>query len=268
MKKIFLLLTIAVFCLGLCSCGKNKEKTIVVGASSTPHALILEQVKPILEEQGYKLEIKKMDDYTIPNTALVQGSLDANYFQHLPFLLDFNKNNGSNLVSVGSIHYEPFGLYGNNIVNLTEATKQVLIPNDGSNRSRALLLLQQVGLITLRSDVDPAGNITKRDIVNDNGYDIVELDASNIAIALKNSAKGTLAVINGNYALSAGINISTALATEDVSGQAATTYANIIAVRSENANSPKIKALVDALKSEKIKTYINDTFEGAVKPTN
>lgn len=268
MKRLFILLTLALLSLGLCSCGKNKENTIVIGASSTPHALILEQVSSMLEEQGYKLEIKKMDDYTIPNSALVQGSLDANYFQHLPFLLDFNKNNGSNLVSAGAIHYEPFGLYGNNINSLAESTKQILIPNDGSNRSRALLLLQQVGLIELSADINITGNITKRDIVNNNGYDIVELDASNIAIAFKNSGKGTLAVINGNYALSAGINISTALATEDVSGLAATTYANIIAVRPEDLNSPKIQALIAALKSDKIKNYINETFAGAVKPTN
>lgn len=268
MKKLFLLFTIITLSFVLCSCNKNKENVIVVGASSTPHAEILEQAKPLLEAKGYKLEIKKIDDYTIPNTSLNQGSLDANYFQHLPFLNEYNKNNGTNLVSVGSIHYEPFGLYGNGITNLSEASKEILIPNDGSNRSRALLLLQQAGLITLKAGVDPAGDITLRDVTNFNGFEIKELAAENISSSLRYSEKGTLAVINGNYALSAGISISTALATEDVSGAAATTYANIIAVRAEDQNSEKIQALVEVLKSETIRNYINNTYQGAVKATN
>ena len=266
MKKILLLFTIAFLSISLISCKKNKENVIVVGASSTPHAKILEHSKPLLEELGYKLEIKTIDDYTIPNTSLYQGSLDANYFQHLPFLNLYNKNNGTDLVSVGSIHYEPFGLYGNGITNLNQATKTILIPNDGSNRSRALLLLNQVGLIALRDGVDPTADITQKDVVNFNGFEITELAAENIASSLRFSAKGTLGVINGNYALSAGLSISDALATEDVNGVAAQTYANIIAVRSESKDDPKILALVKVLKSKEIADYINKTFNGAVKP--
>ena len=268
MKKIFLIFTLFLLSFTICSCKKDNENLIRVGASSTPHAEILEQIKPILEEQGYTLEIVKIDDYTIPNTSLAQGSLDANYFQHLPFLNLYNSDNGTNLVSVGAIHYEPFGLYGNGITSLDEATKQILIPNDGSNRSRALLLLEQAGLITLKEGLDPAGDITLNDVTSFNGFDIKELAAENISSSLTYSEKGTLAVINGNYALSAGISISTALATEDAAGAAAITYANIVAVRFENKDDAKIKALVDALRSDTIKNYINNTYEGAVKPAN
>ncbi len=268
MKKIFLLFTVVLLSLSLISCKKNKENVIVVGASSTPHAKILEQAKPMLEELGYTLEIKIIDDYKIPNSFLHQGSIDANYFQHLPFLNSYNKDNGTNLVSIGAIHYEPFGLYGNEITDLGQATKQILIPNDGSNRSRALLLLEQAGLIILRSGIDPTGEITQKDIVNFNGFEITELAAENIASSLRFSEKGTLGVVNGNYALSSGLNIADALATEDANGAAAQTYANIIAVRSESQNDPKILALLKVLKSKEIADYINNTFNGAVKPVN
>lgn len=268
MKKILVIFILVLLFISIPGCEKDEENVIVVGASSTPHAEILEQVKPILEAQGYKLEIIRIDDYKIPNTSLYQGSLDANYFQHLPFLNLYNKDNNTNLVSVGAVHYEPFGLYGNNITNIDETNKLVLIPNDGSNRSRALLLLQQVGIITLKDNIDPAGDITLKDVVNFNGFEIKELAAENLASSLKFNEKGTLAVINGNYALSAGLDIATALAIEDASGQAATTYANIVAVRSENQNDPKIQALINALKSEEIKNYIYSTFNGAVRPAN
>ena len=268
MKRILLFLTFVLLSFSLISCSKNRENVIVVGASSTPHAVILKQAIPLLEELGYELEIKEMDDYIIPNTSLYQGSLDANYFQHLPYLNNYNLNNGTDLVSAGAIHYEPFGIYGKDISVLAESNKNVLIPNDGSNRTRALLLLEQAGIITLRAGVDPKGDITQKDVTNFNGYSITELNAENIAPSLKSSKKGTLAVINGNYALLAGISISTALETEDVSGVAATTYANIIAVRSEDLNNPKILALVKVLRSEEIKNFINNEFNGAVRATN
>lgn len=266
MKKILILfiLTLTLF---LTSCG-NDENTIKVGASSTPHAEILEFVRPLLKEKGYKLEIIEIDDYTIPNTSLAQGSIDANYFQHLPFLNLYNQNNNTNLVSVAAIHYEPFGLYGNQITNLSEATKQILIPNDGSNRSRALLLLQQVGLITLKEGLNPENDITLDDVINFNGYDIKELSAENIPSSFKYSTKGTLAVINGNYALSAGINIKDALATEDEKSVAVSTYANIIAVKEENKNDLKIQALIEVLTSDEVKNYIVNTYNGAVRPVN
>ena len=263
MKKILFLLviTLTVF---LTSCG-NDENTITVGASSTPHAEILNFAKPLLKEKGYKLKVVEIDDYTIPNTSLKQGSLDANYFQHLPFLNLYNQDNNSDLVSVAAIHYEPFGLYGNQISSLSESSNLILIPNDGSNRSRALLLLEQAGLIVLKAGLNPESDITIYDVIDDKGYEIKELSAENIPSSFKLSSKGTLAVINGNYALSADIDINDALATEDATGLAAITYANIIAVRSENQNDPKIKALVEVLTSDEVKNFINNTYNGAVR---
>ena len=267
MKKILFVLCLIFISLTITSCKKD-EKTIVVGATASPHGEILQFAKKYIEEKGYKLEIKIFEDYTTPNLSLDDGSIDANYFQHLPFLNSYNKDNGTNLVSIGAIHYEPFGLYGNEITDLGQATKQILIPNDGSNRSRALLLLEQAGLIILRSGIDPTGEITQKDIVNFNGFEITELAAENIASSLRFSEKGTLGVVNGNYALSSGLNIADALATEDANGAAAQTYANIIAVRSESQNEPKILALLKVLKSKEIAEYINNTFNGAVKPVN
>ena len=190
------------------------------------------------------LEVVVYQDYVTPNKALNDGGIDANYFQHTPFLNDFNLNNGTNLVSAGLIHYEPFGLYGNGITSIAGSNKQILIPNDGSNRSRALFLLQQVGLITLKEGIDPADIITQKDIVDFKGCVITELKAANVSPALRSSSTGTLAVVNGNYALSSGLNVNDALAIEDASGLAATTYANIVAVRNGDINSPKIQALI------------------------
>ena len=269
MKKIISLLLIAILSLTILSaCGKKTDdsKTITIGASSTPHAEILEQVKATLEAQGYTLKIVTYDDYVLPNTALEDGTLDANYFQHAPYLNSFNKANNTNLVSVAAIHYEPFGIYGKGITSLDSLAQgaTIIIPADDSNETRALLLLAQEGLITLPSDASAAKGVNTLDIVDKKGYNVVTVQADTVAAALKNSDDGSIAVINGNYALAAGLKIADALATEDASGDAAQTYANIIAVKAGNENSEKIKALVNALKTKAVKNYIDRTYNGAV----
>lgn len=239
---------------------------LVVGASSTPHGEILEQVKDDLKEQGYDLEIVIFDDYVLPNTSLDEGSLDANYFQHTPYLDSFNASNNTDIVSAAAIHYEPFGIYGNGVASVSDVAEgaTIIIPADDSNETRALLLLEQEGLITLPEGANAADGVTTLDIADDKGFNIIAVQADTVAAQYANSDSGSLAVINGNYALAAGLDISTALAVEDASGNAAQTYANIVAVRNGDENSGKITALVNALKTEEVKTYIEDTYKGAV----
>lgn len=247
------------------SVSETLEK-LVVGATSTPHGEILEQVKDDLAEQGYELEIVIFDDYVLPNTSLDEGSLDANYFQHTPYLDSFNASNGTDIVSAASIHYEPFGLYGNGVASVDAAAEgaTIIIPADDSNETRALLLLQQEGLITLPEGANASDGVTTLDIVDDKGFEIIAVQADTVAAQYANSDEGSLAVINGNYAIAAGLDISTALAVEDASGNAAQTYANIVAVRSGDESSEKTTALVNALKTEEVKTYIEETYNGAV----
>ena len=279
MKKItslILALVLAFSLVSLSACGdkttddKNSDsaddKVITVGASATPHAEILEQVKQVLADEGYELKIVTYDDYVLPNQALADGTLDANYFQHKPYLDSFNAKNGTNLVSVGAIHYEPFGIYGNGVTELKNLAKgaTIIIPADDSNETRALFLLQQEGLIKLPDDADAAKGVSTLDIVDDGGYNIVTVQADTVPAQLKNASAGTIAVINGNYALAAGLKISDALATENADGTAAQTYANIIAVRAGDENSPKTQALLKALKTDAVKQYIADTYNGAV----
>ena len=279
MKKItslILTLVLAFSLVSLSACGgkatddKNSDsaddKVITVGASATPHAEILEQVKQVLADEGYELKIVTYDAYVLPNQALADGTLDANYFQHKPYLDSFNAKNGTNLVSVGIIHYEPFGIYGNGVTDLKTLAKgaTIIIPADDSNETRALFLLQQEGLIKLPDDADAAKGVSTLDIVDDGGYNIVTVQADTVPAQLKNASAGTIAVINGNYALAAGLSISDALATENADGTAAQTYANIIAVRAGDENSPKTQALLKALKTDAVKQYIADTYNGAV----
>lgn len=239
---------------------------ITVGATAVPHAEILEQVKDALAAEGYTLNIVIYDDYVLPNQALAEGTLDANYFQHRPYLNSYNESNGTDLVSAAVIHYEPFGIYGNGVTDLKDLAKgaTIIIPADDSNETRALFLLQQEGLIKLPDDADAAKGVSTLDIVDDGGYNIVTVQADTVPAQLKNAAAGTIAVINGNYALAAGLKISDALATEDANGTAAQTYANIIAVRAGDENSPKTQALLKALKTDAVKQYIADTYNGAV----
>ena len=274
MKKLFSLLLVLVLALSLCSCGAKEpanddateDKVITVGASPTPHAEILEQVKEALAADGWELKIVPYDDYVLPNTALADGELDANYFQHTPYLNSFNAEHGTDLSSAALIHYEPFGIYGNGVASLSElaAGATILIPADDSNETRALLLLQQEGLITIKDGFDIHTGVSHLDIEDDGGYDIQPLQADTVPAQLANSDAGTIAVINGNYAIGAGLKVEDALAIEDASGDAAQTYANIIAVRTGEENSEKTQALINALKTDAVKSFIEDTYAGAV----
>ena len=239
---------------------------IVVGASATPHAEILESVKEALAAEGYDLQVVVYDDYILPNKALADGELDANYFQHTPYLKSYNESNGTDLVSAALIHYEPFGIYGNGVTSLADLADgaTIIIPADDSNETRALLLLQQEGLITLPEDASAEKGVSHLDIVDDGGYNITPVQADTVPSQLASSDEGTIAVINGNYAIQAGLKVADALATESADGDAAQTYANIIAVRAGDENSEKTLALVKALQTDAVKQFIADTYEGAV----
>ena len=238
--------------------------TIKVGATPAPHAEILEVAKGILAEQGITLEIVEFNDYIQPNLAVESGELDANYFQHITYMNEFNVSDGTHLVSAAEIHYEPFGLYAGKTASIDELADgaQIAVPNDTTNEARALLLLQQEGLITLK---EGAGiTATKADIAeNPKNLDIVELEASQLPVRLGDV---DMAVINGNYAIDAGLKVSDALAVESADGEAAQAYVNVLAVKEGHENDPAIQALVEALKSDEVKTFMDETYEGAVVP--
>lgn len=295
MKKLLSILLCAALVLGLAACGtaasdptdapeseapasdapatdaaetpSGELEKIVVGASSTPHAEILEAVKGELEALGYELEVTIFDDYVMPNLALADGEIDANYFQHEPYLLNFNAENGTDLVSAAAIHYEPMGIYGGSKSSLDELAEGdiIAVPNDGTNEARALLLLQDQGLITLKEGIDASTETaTILDIAeNPKNLEIVEMEAKNIPHSLPDVA---FAVINGNYALQAGLTGNDALASESADSDAAQTYANILAVRAGEEDSAKTQALVTALTSETCRQFIEETYSGAVVP--
>ena len=244
------------------SAASGELETLVVGATAAPHAEILEVVKPILAEQGYDLQIQEFTDYVLPNRALEEGELDANYFQHIQYLESYNEQNGTDLVSAGEIHYEPFGIYAGKTTDLSQLPDgaTVFVPNDITNEARALLLLQDQGLLTLK---EGAGlEATPNDIEeNPKNLEIVEMEAAMIPRTMDDC---DIAIINGNYALEAGLNVSEALAAETSDSLAAQTYANVVAVRSGDENSEKIQALVQALCSDEVKEYIDATYNGAV----
>ena len=238
--------------------------TLKVGATPAPHAEILEVVKEILAQQGITLDIVVFNDYIQPNTAVEDGSLDANYFQHITYMNEFNASDGTHLVSAAEIHYEPFGLYAGKTASLDALADgaQIAVPNDTTNEARALLLLQQEGLITLK---EGAGiTATKADIAeNPKNLDSVELEASQLPVRL---ADVDMAVINGNYAIDAGLKVADALAVEAADGEAATAYVNVLTVKEGRESDPAIQALVEALQSQEVKDYIETTYEGAVVP--
>ena len=247
--------------------------TLKVGASPSPHAEILEAAAPILAEQGIELDIVEFDDYVLPNTALADGSLDANYFQHQPYLTNFNAENGTDLVSAGSIHYEPLGLYAGKTASLDELADGAVIgiPADATNGGRALLLLQDLGVLTLKDGIDLDYFRNAEDITfseydgiaeNPHNVQIEALEAANLPAALPDL---DFAVINGNYAIPAGI-ADKLLATEDAAGDAAQVFANIVAVRSGDETRPEIEALVEVLKSDEVKRFIEEKYEGSVLP--
>ena len=272
-KKILALALAGVLVVGaLTGCGSSKsessdkktdDKKITVAASATPHAEILEEAKTLLKDKGYELEVKVFDDYVQPNNVVESGEFDANYFQHVPYLEQFNEEKGTHLVVAGKIHYEPFGIYPGTKKDLKDIAKgdKIAVPNDTTNEARALLLLQDNGIIKLK---DGAGiKVTVNDIEeNPNNIEIVELEAAQVPRVVNEVA---YVVLNGNYALEANYTVKKdALAYEKSDSEAAKTYVNVIAVKEGNENSEKIKALVDVLKSDSIKKFINEKYDGAV----
>lgn len=243
----------------------SEDKTITVAASATPHAEILEQAKSILAEQGWDLQVTVFDDYIQPNNVVESGDFDANYFQHIPYLESFNEEHGTHLVNAGGIHYEPFGIYPGTKSSLDDLSSGdvIAVPNDTTNEARALLLLQDNGILTLKDGVGLEATVN--DIVeNPKDVKIQELAAEQVARVREEVA---FVVLNGNYALQAGLSVGKdAIKFETSDSEAAKTYVNVIAVKEGNENSDKIKALVSALKSDEIKKYINDTYDGAVIP--
>ena len=237
--------------------------TLKVAASPTPHAEILNVAKDILAEQGITLEVVEFSDYVQPNLVTESGEVDANYFQHIPYLESFNEENGTHLVSVGAIHYEPFGIYpgkSNDLANIADGAT-IAVPNDTTNEARALQLLAAQGLITVR---DGAGlTATVNDITeNPHNLQIEEIEAAQLPRTVQDV---DFAVINGNYAMEAGFSVGKdALATEDASSEAAQTYANVLVVKEGNENNPAIQALLKALQSDEVKNYIDQTYDGAV----
>ena len=274
MKKKVVALTLALtLAAGLVTgCGNAKKddnkadsKTITVAASQTPHSEILAEAAKTLKKQGYDLKVTVFDDYVKPNEVVESGEFDANYFQHVPYLESFNEEKGTHLVVAGKIHYEPFGIYPGTKKSLDEIADgdSIAVPNDTTNEARALLLLQDNGIIKLK---DGAGiNATVNDIEeNPHNVEIVELEAAQVARVVNETA---YVVLNGNYALAAGFSVGKdALAYEQNDSEAAKTYVNVIAVKEGNENLPKIKALVDTLKSDEIKQFINDNYNGGVIP--
>lgn len=279
MKKTIAAILAGALCLtALTACGGSKtdssaadsssaaagdDKTITVGATPTPHAEILHAAKDALKAEGYTLNVVEFTDYVQPNTALVDGDLDANYFQHTPYLNNFNKENGTDLAAAFDMHYEPFGIYAGKTASIEELKDgaSIAIPNDGSNETRALLLLQDAGLIKMKDGIDPTSDATKLDITeNPKNLDIQEIAAEQLPRSL---ADVDLAVINGNYALQADLNAAEdSLITENP--DYAKVYVNVVACRSGEENSDKIQALKKALQSDDVKKYVDETYKGAV----
>ena len=235
-----------------------------VGANITPHAEILEVAKPILADKGITLEIVRLEDSVTPNTGVIEGSLDANYFQHVPYLEQFNLENGSDLVSVGAVHYEPFGIYAGRVTDLKDLKEGAVIavPNNVTNEARALLLLAQEGIIKLK---EGAGIKATVEDIEENPLNISfkELAPEQLVAALPDV---DVAVINGNYAIEGGLHVSQALAVEANDGLAAQTYGNIIATSPDKAEDPAVKTLVEVLQGPEVAQYINETYDGAVVP--
>lgn len=273
MKKILALALSAALSVSLlCACGSSPNEadanvTLRVGASITPHAEILKQCVDTLAAQGITLEVVEYTDYVQPNTAVQEGDLTANYFQHINYLNWFNEEYDTTLVSVGFVHYEPFGIYAGQKSSLSELTAgdSIAIPNDGSNETRALLLLQQEGIITLNEGITAASNATVKDIASYAvDVEILEMEAAQLTKALPDVA---VAVINGNFALQGGLNAGAdAIAIEDPNGESAQEYGNILVVKEGNENSEAVLALLEALHSEATRTFIEETYNGAVVP--
>ena len=265
MKKVFAIVLCLALILSLGACAKKEDKTITVAASPIPHAEILKVAGDVLAKDGWTLKVTEYPDYVVPNTVVEDGEMDANYFQHQPYLDTFNAEQKTHLVSVAQIHYEPFGIYPgtkSSIADLADGDK-IAIPNDGSNRARGLLLLEAQGIITLKEGVGMEATVL--DIESKSvDVEIVEMEAAQIA-GVRDSV--ALVVLNGNFALLAGLNAGTdAIAVEDAASIAAQTYANILVVKEGNEKTAKTEALKKALLSSEVKDYINSSYKGAVVP--
>ena len=277
MKKLIAIVLTLVLALSFAACAHPAETAapettesaapselvkVKVGASVTPHAEILNAVKDELKAAGYDLEVVEFTDYVLPNTALEQGDLDANYFQHTPYLENFNEENGTHLVAVGKIHYEPFGIYAGKTSDLSAIPEggSIAIPNDGTNEARALLLLEAQGLIKLKEGITFTATVL--DIAeNPKNLSIKEIEAAQLARSLQDV---DAAVINGNYAIQAGLKVKDALAIEDKDSIAADTYANVLVVKEGHENDEATKALLAALQSDTAKKFMEEKYEGAV----
>ena len=265
MKKVIAVILSLVLALSLAACGSSADnKTIKVGTAPGPHAEIMEAVADLVAAEGYTLEVVEFSDYVLPNTALDEGEIDANYFQHITYMNGFNEEHGLKMVSAAGIHYEPLGLYAGKTASIDALAEgaQIAVPNDATNEARALLLLEQEGLIKLK---DGAGiNATKDDIVeNPLNLEIYEANAELLTSVLQDV---DMAVINGNYAIDAGLKIADALAAEAEDGIAAEAYVNVVTVMEGKENDAKIQALVKALTSPEAKAFMEETYAGAVVP--
>lgn len=277
LNKILTAVLTAILALSLVACSGKEDSTakepsntpeqqtttLKIGASPAPHAEILEFVKPALAEKGVDLEIEIFTDYVLPNNAVESGDLDANFFQHEPYMVDFNEKNGTSLVNVAKIHFEPLGIYPGKTATIEEVAEgaSIGVPNDSTNEARALLLLETNGLITLKEGVGLQATIN--DIVeNPKNLKIEEIEAAQLPRSLPDL---DLAVINGNYALPAGIG-DTALTTEDPQSEHAQKYANIIAVKDGNQENEAVQALVEALQSDDVKEFLSEKYGVTVLP--
>ena len=241
------------------------EGVIVVGASPTPHAEILAEAAKLLKPHGYFVKIVDYSDYVQPNVALDSKELDANYFQHKPYLDDFNAQKGTRLASLGPVHYEPFGIYAGKCKNLKDLKEGALVavPNDATNEGRALLLLEAEGFITLNREAGLTA--TRRDIVNNpKKLKIEEIEAAQLVRSLPDV---DIAIINGNYAILGGLKVGDALAVEKADSVAASTYANIVAVRQGDASRPELQALYKVLTSPELAAFMQKKYAGAVLPS-
>ncbi len=271
-SSIFLLASVIVGCSStpeatpesINTTASTETQIITIGASLVPHAEILKQTESLLQEKGYELKIVEYTDYILPNTALDAGDLDANFFQHSPYLDEFNAQNNTDISSALAIHFEPLGIYSQNLKEITSLTKgaKIAVPNDATNEARALLLLEAHGIITLADDAGV--NATKLDIV-ENPYEveIIEMEAAQLPRILPDV---DLACINGNYALQGGLTSADAIAFEASDSLSAQTYANILAVNTANLEHDKTKVLVEVLRDESIRSYIEEHYDGAVVP--
>ena len=263
-KTLILVLALALALTAFAGCGKKEDNVLKVGATPAPHAEILAVAKEILAEDGITLEIVEYNDYVLPNTATEDGDIDANFFQHTPYLNDFNAENGTHLVSVAAIHYEPLGIYAGKTASLADLKEgaTVAIPDDGTNEARALKLLEAQGLITLDENADFTATVLNI-VDNPLNLDIQEIEAAQVPRTLQDV---DIAVINGNYAIDAGLDASLILATEDPDSEAAVTYANILVVKEGNEDNEQIQALIAAMQTEEVRTFIEETYGVAIVP--